>query len=217
MEQIFIANPKGGCGKTTIATQLAGYYSGQGYKVLLVDHDAQKSSSDWLAVRSKQREPIGLITAAVGAPIDVDGAEYVIHDMPAAWSLSQVSDIIHKSDKVLIPVLSSPTDIKASLRYIMGLNRSGVMELGIDVGLVANRVRSNTNYVKVLNEFLERINLPMLSSLRDTQNYVRAMDKGETIFDLAPSKVKKDKVQWEPIFEWLRECAEKNKSNKLAD
>lgn len=216
MEQIFIANPKGGCGKTTIATQLAGYYSGLGHSVLLVDHDAQKSSSDWLAARPKERADISLIATSVDTPVDTNGSEYVIHDMPAAWSLNHVSDILHACDKVLIPVLSSPTDIKASLRYIMGLNRSGVMELGIEVGLVANRVRSNTNYVKVLNEFLERLNLPMLSSLRDTQNYVQAMDKGETIFDLAPSKVKKDIEQWQPILDWLSVCSLRNQQAQPA-
>ncbi|WNO10207.1 ParA family protein [Teredinibacter sp. KSP-S5-2] len=203
MEQVFVANPKGGCGKTTIATHLAGFYSSQGFNVLLVDHDAQRSSSDWLAVRPKGCSPIDLVAASADTPTQTNGADCVVHDMPAAWSLEHVSKILHSGDKVLIPVLSSPTDIKASFRFIMSLHRSGVMESGIDVGLIANRVRTNTNYVQILNEFLERINLPMVSSLRDTQNYVHAMDKGVTIFDFPPSRIKKDREQWQPVLDWL--------------
>lgn len=203
MEQVFIANPKGGCGKTTIATQLAAYYANHNKRVLLVDHDAQKSSSDWLRGRPKNKPQIESVIASVGEPVDINGAECVVHDMPAAWSLEHVEDILDPDDKVLIPVLPSPNDIKACLHFFMGLQRSGVLESGIDVGMVANRARTNTRYFKVLEEFLQKINLPLIGVLRDTQNYVNAMDSGLSIFDLPASKVKKDLEQWQTVLKWL--------------
>ncbi len=203
MEQVFVANPKGGCGKTTISTQLASYFANEKKNVLLVDHDALKCSSDWLSIRPNTRAQIRSIAAKVDAEIDFSDAEWVIHDMPAAWTLENVQNILHKGDKVLIPVLSSPNDIKACLRFIMDFHRSGVMECGIQVGLIANRVRSNTRYFKVLKEFLSRLNLPIVTVLRDTQNYVRVMDAGLAIFDLPNSQVKHDKEQWQPLIDWL--------------
>lgn len=203
MEQVFVANPKGGCGKTTISTQLSAYFANQKRQVLLVDHDALKCSSDWLSVRPKDRPSIRSMVASVNDKIDFGDADWVIHDMPAAWTLEDVQNIMHEGDKVLIPVLSSPNDIKACLRYVMDLHRSGVLECGIEVGLIANRVRTNTRYFQVLKEFLSRLDLPIVAVLRDTQNYVRVMDAGLTIFDLPDSKVKEDKKQWKPILKWL--------------
>ncbi|WP_185231771.1 ParA family protein [Teredinibacter franksiae] len=203
MNQIFIANPKGGCGKTTIAAQLAGYFANQGKSVLLVDHDTQRSSSDWLGSRPDKYSHIELVALAVDQPVVGSRAEMVVHDMPAAWDLDHVADIIHEGDCVLIPILSSPTDIKACLRFIMGLYRSGVMESSIKIGIVANRAKTKTRYFQVLLEFLNRVELPLISSLRDTQNYVRAMDKGLTIFDLPPGMVSIDTAQWQPIIDWL--------------
>ncbi|TVZ39938.1 chromosome partitioning protein [Alteromonadaceae bacterium 2753L.S.0a.02] len=204
MNQIFVANPKGGCGKTTISTQIAGYCANQGNRVLLVDHDAQRSSSDWLASRPARFPAIELMATGVDTPIPDNQADVVVHDMPAAWSLDHVADIIHSGDKVLIPVLSSPTDIKACLRFVMGLYRSGIFEADISIGMIANRSREHTRYFKVLMEFMERIELPLVATLRDTQNYVRAMDRGLTIFDLPESRVAADRSQWQAIVKWLQ-------------
>ena len=204
MKQIFVANPKGGCGKTTIATQLAAYYANAGQRVLLIDHDAQKSSSDWQAGRPRSCSHIEVSVAKVDGNVDFGAADFVVHDMPAAWSLEHVADTIHSGDCVLVPVLPSPTDIKACLRFLMALHRSGLLEQGsIQLGLIANRSRAHTRYFRVLMAFLERIGLPLVGSLRDTQNYVRAMDEGLTIFDLPPSRVNQDLEQWQPIIGWL--------------
>ncbi|PCK09916.1 MAG: chromosome partitioning protein ParA [Alteromonadaceae bacterium] len=203
MEQIFVVNPKGGCGKTTVSTQLAAYFAIQGRDVLLVDHDAQRSSTDWLASRPLECAPIRSVAAAVGVEVDIGHADYVIHDMPAAWSLEHVEDIIHASDRVLIPVLASPTDIKACLRFVMGLNRSGVLESGVQVGMLANRVKAQIRYRDTLTEFLSRLELPLLTTLRDTQNYVRLMDQGKSIFDSPNARVEPDVVQWQPVFDWI--------------
>ncbi|VUD52349.1 Chromosome-partitioning ATPase Soj [Thalassocella blandensis] len=203
MAQVFIANPKGGCGKTTIAVQIAAYYAGLHQPVMLVDHDPQKSSADWLRERPKSRPEILFSSATVGETVAVNGARCVVHDMPAAWSLAQADGLIQRCDKVIIPVLPSPNDIRACLHFVMGLYRSGFLGSGVDVGLVANRVRGNTRYFSVLEEFLQKLRLPLIGVLRDTQNYVNAMDGGLSIFELPASKVKIDLAQWEPVLAWL--------------
>ena len=203
MEQVFVVNPKGGCGKTTISTQLAAYYANHHKHVLLIDHDAQKSSSDWLSCRPYQCAEIQSVVASVGEKVPFGSAEIAIHDMPAAWTLEHVCDIIHQYDKVIIPVLASPNDIKACIRFVMRLDRCGALENLEKVGIVANRMRSYTSYAKVLDAFVERMNLPLVGTIRDTQNYVKSMDRGLSLFDLPPSRVKNDLNQWEPIFEWL--------------
>lgn len=203
MKQIFVANPKGGCGKTTLAAQLASCYAGRGASVALVDHDPQQSSGDWLRSRPKKCAGIVPIIASRGEVAD-DDYDYVIHDMPAASEISAIDGIARRGDKLIIPMLPSPTDIKAGVRFLMSLNRNPwIEESGLDVGLVANRVRSNTNYFKVLTAFLEEVNIPLVASIRDTQNYIRAMDGGVSIFDLPPSRVKQDVEQWQPLLDWI--------------
>ncbi|MFL0811543.1 MAG: ParA family protein [Agarilytica sp.] len=207
MEQVFVTNPKGGAGKTTISTHIAAYFANQNKNVLLVDHDALKCSSDWHRGRPASYARLRSVTAKVDDVIDFGDADWVVHDMPAAWTLENVQNILHAGDRVLIPVLSSPNDIKACLRFVMNLHRSGILESGVQVGLIANRVRANTSYFKILKEFLSRLGLPIVTTLRDTQNYVLTMDAGLTIFDLPPSRVKQDLAQWKPVINWLRKSA----------
>jgi len=203
MDQVFVINPKGGCGKTTISTQLAGFYASQGKNVLLADHDAQKSSSDWLSARPSTCPPIRCVALTPETELNPDGADVVIHDMPAAWSFKHVDQVIKPGDRLLVPVLASPTDIKACLRFIMGLYREGVMDTDVSVGLVANKVKTNTKYFAVLNEFLSKVDLPMVGQLRDTQNYIRLMDRGLCLHDFPSSRLKRDLDQWAFIHEWL--------------
>lgn len=203
MDQVFVINPKGGCGKTTISTQLAGYYASLSKEVMLADHDAQKSSTDWLSSRPKECRPIHSVALSPETSFDPQGAEVVIHDMPAAWSFKHVDQVIKPGDRLLIPVLASPTDIKACLRFVMGLYREGVMDAEVSVGLVANKVKPNTKYFSVLSEFLGKLDLPVIGQLRDTQNYIRLMDRGLSLYDLPESRVKRDIEEWFLIHEWL--------------
>ena len=203
MDQVFVINPKGGCGKTTIATQLAAYYANAGKTVLLADHDAQKSSSDWLAARPAHCAAIKCIALAPEAHLDMGDANLIIHDMPAAWGLKDVKPILHPGDCLLIPVLSSPTDIKACLRFIMALNRDGLMDSDVRVALVANKIRRHTRYFSVLEQFLLRVELPLVGQIRDTQHYIRLMDKGVSLFDMNNTRLSTYQQEWADIVEWL--------------
>jgi len=203
MDQVFIANPKGGCGKTTIAVHLAAHCAKAGRKVLLADHDAQKSSSDWIGVRPQACANISSVISKADERVDGSGMDVIIHDMPATWTLARVAHIVGEGDRILIPVLSSPTDIRACFRFVMTLHREGVGEWPVRIGIVANRTRQHTRYFQVLQEFVARLEYPLVGSLRDTQNYVKAMDRGLSIFDLPPARVQLDLDSWQPLLEWL--------------
>lgn len=206
MEQVVIANPKGGCGKTTIAANLAAYYASKGSSVLLLDHDSQRSSSDWIAVRPATCPKIQLRrvkeSESVGQRLDEE-YDYIVHDMPAAWTLKKIETDLSLGAKVIFPVIASPTDIRACFRFIMTLHREGAFDLPVQMALVANRARIQTRYYQVLTDFTDRLELPLVATLRDTQNYVRAMDRGLSIFDLPEGRVKKDIEQWQPLLKWL--------------
>ncbi|MFT7561441.1 MAG: chromosome partitioning protein [Flavobacteriales bacterium] len=204
MEQVFVANPKGGCGKTTIAAQLAGYYASRGDSVVLVDHDPQRSSSDWLSMRPSSCHKIILERVRGKSNVDIDNADVKIHDLPATWTLACMEGYVQSGDYILVPILASPTDIRAAFRFIMSLHREGVMEWPVKIGFIANRTRRNTRYYQVLAEFVDRIELPLISTLRDTQNYVQVMDKGLSLFDIPQGRVRKDLDEWQPVIDWLK-------------
>lgn len=206
-QHIFVANPKGGSGKTTIATQLASYYAIQEKSTLLIDHDPQKSSSDWYCARPQHCAPLQLIVGNIHAPIEPTHHSRIIHDLPAGWHPSLDSPLFAKTEAttyhMLIPVLPSPTDIKASLRFFMSLYRSGILEKTVTAGMIANRTRSNLRYNQILLEFLSRVDIPLLTQLRDSQNYIRAMEHGISIFDLPANAVKTDLETWKAVIDWL--------------
>lgn len=202
MRQIFLANPKGGCGKTMVSVNLAGYFARQGLSVALCDHDPQRSATDWLKSRPRSLPAIEGIEY-FSHHIMPNRFDVAIHDAPAGHGAIELGDLI-QGNLLLIPVLPSSTDIRACLRHLMGLHRSGLLERNKGhVGLIANRVNVKTNYFKVLLTFLSEVNLPVVGYLRDTQNYIRAGNAGLSIFDLPPSSTRADRQQWEPILEWL--------------
>lgn len=201
---IFIVNPKGGCGKSTIATQLAGYFATQNKSVSLVDHDPQKSCLDWAKGRPSRVVDIHVIEGRDFAKQIKLQSDFYIHDLPAAWQPMDkgAKALIQPGDKILVPVLPSATDIKACLRFMMQFQREFPFVSEIDVAVVANRVKLNTAYYPILEEFLSRLCFPFLGSIRDSQNYVIAMHKNLTVFELPPSRIQADIDQWKPIIGW---------------
>ena len=202
MQQIFVANPKGGCGKTMLSVHLASYFARQGLTVALCDHDPQRSSLDWLKARPAHLAPIEGIEF-YQHPLLSNRFDIAIHDAPAGHGADELIDMV-AGHQLIIPVLPSATDIRACVRHLMALNRSGVVAQNPgNIGLVANRVNLKTNYFKVLLTFLNEVNLPIVGYLRDTQNYIRAINASVSLFDLPPGAVRQDTQQWEPILEWL--------------
>ncbi len=207
--QIFVMNSKGGSGKTTIATQLASYYAQAQQPVTLIDHDIQKSASDWLQNRPSSLPKIELIKDTQFIPFYSKHDSIVIHDLPAGFVPNITCPLFIKEEdnKLLIPVMPSPTDIKAGLRLIMSMYKSGLLEEKISVGFIANRTRSNIRYHQTLMSFLQRVDIPLIGTLRDSQQYIRCMENSISIFDLPAQSMKQDIENWRSIIDWLNQSA----------
>ncbi|MCP4874519.1 MAG: ParA family protein [Gammaproteobacteria bacterium] len=205
MRSIMVLNSKGGSGKSTIATSIASYYAAKGNKVMLVDFDPQASSLEWLAARPSGR---GSITGIDGSSDQFRisrSADYVVYDTPAAVHGKELTAYLRRAQSIVIPVLPSPIDMRAATPFIQKVLDNGrVARKEARVALIANRCRENYNIYHQLDTYLRKVRkAPFISALRETQNYVRAAERGLGIFELAPYAVRKDLDQWEPIIRWL--------------
>ncbi len=206
MRTIMVLNAKGGCGKTTIATNLASYYAWErGQRVALVDFDPQASSLAWLEARSAEWPPIHGIPAFRTLVRPPKETEVMIMDAPARVQGAELAGLVRRVQTLVVPVLPSPVDIRAAADFMKALLTSGrVSRQQTRVAVVANRVREHTLVYHSLQAFLKSLKIPFVTSLRDTQNYIRAQEKGIGIFEMAPSQTWQDREQWEPLVRWLR-------------
>ena len=206
MRTIMLMNAKGGCGKTTLATNIATWYADEGAKVALADFDPQRSSLDWLEARQQYTgiPTIEGIDASQGSINPARGTDYLIMDAPAAVHGRLINSMLRRVQSLIIPVLPSPIDMRACSRFLEELLNSGrVSQKQTRIALVANRVRENTIIYRELDEYLGHLRIPVLTHLRESQNYIRAAERGLGLFELAPSTVWQDLEQWDPIFNWL--------------
>jgi len=205
MRHIMVMNAKGGCGKSTIATNLAAYYASEGYETALADYDPQQSSLDWLDQRPEEYAAItGLAAHKDGLRHVPRNADYLIIDAPARSHGPELTMLVKHAETIIVPVLPSPIDIKASAKFIAELLKVGrVSRKQAKVAAVANRVRENTLIFEELDEYLNKLRVPYLTSLREAQNYVRAYQRGLGIHELPPYLAWPDWEQWDPILEWL--------------
>ncbi len=205
MRKILVVNPKGGCGKTTIATNLASYYALWGVKTALVDYDPQLSSTEWLAARPDTVEPIHGVDGTRGRVHYPAHVERVLIDSPARASRRDIGELVRRADAVLVPILPSPIDIRAAAHFIGELLLGGHLADHTPVGLVANRVREQTLIYAKLETFLGQLKkrIPFVTHLRDSQNYIRAAEQGIGIFEMAPYLVQADLEQWRPLIRWV--------------
>jgi chromosome partitioning protein len=213
MQRILVLNSKGGCGKTTVATNLASYFASQGLQTALVDHDPQASSMKWLSLRPQEKSEIYGVPAysrpTSGVTMSwhrrvLPATDRVVIDAPAGVMGQQLQELVRQVDLVLVPVLPSPIDIHAATRFIEELLLVGkVRSFGVQVGVIANRAKKNTLVYQSLEKFLTTLKLPFVATLRDTQNYVRASARGIGIFEMWDQRVQQDKVHWQDVIEWL--------------
>lgn len=210
MRSVLILNAKGGCGKSTLATNLAGYYASKGRRVVLADFDPQESALDWLSARPAERPAItGIAAWRDGFRVPRD-ADWVIIDSPAAIKGRELSGLVRRADSILMPLLPSAMDVRAANHFIGALNAvRKVVNREVRVATVANRVREHTLAAAELEDYLARFSLPngkpfpFLAALRATQNYVWAAERGLSIFEFAPVKTLPDREQWVRILRWL--------------
>jgi chromosome partitioning protein len=212
MQKIVVLNPKGGSGKTTIAINLASYFAVSGLRPTLMDLDAQGSSTRWLGKRAKGQPPIHCIAGyerntrvtrsfATRLPLDT---ERLIVDTAAALEAQRLPDITRNATAVLVPVLPSDIDIHAAAKCISDLLLiAKIRREEQRIAVIANRVKKNTLIFKALMKFLESLHIPVVATLRDSQNYIRAAESGSGLFEMKPNLVQEDLDQWEPLIGWL--------------
>jgi len=203
MPVVVVANPKGGVGKTTLSTNIAGYFASRGHSVMLGDADRQQSSRLWLGLRPDVARPISGWNVGPdlsGKP--PKGTTHVVLDTPAGLHGGKFKDVIKLADKVIVPLQPSIFDIYATRDFLDQLVDHRHADK-MQVGIVGMRVDARTIAADKLHQFVDALDMPVLGYLRDTQNYVHLAARGLTLFDVAPGRVEKDLQQWEPICRWL--------------
>jgi chromosome partitioning protein len=189
MPVIVVANPKGGVGKSTLATNIAGLYARQGHAVMLGDVDRQQSSRQWLALRPDAAPKIQSWDLAGDATMKVPkGVTHVVLDTPAGMHDKLLDAVMRLAERIVIPLQPSLFDIQATHAFVNEL-REHKRGADVKVGLVGMRVKENTISNDKLHEFLPKLKAPVLGYLRDTQNYVHVAARGLTLWDVTPSRV----------------------------
>ena len=204
MPVVLVANPKGGVGKSTLATNIAGYFASRGHAVMLGDIDRQQSSKLWLGLRPAQARPIRSWEASEDGSVvrPPREATHAVIDTPAGLHGSRLKEALALADQVVVPLQPSIFDIYATRDFIDKLLASRHAEK-TRIGLVEMRVHARTLAADRLREFLAGLEVPVIGELRDTQNYVQLAARGLTLFDIAPGRVQRDLEQWQPICRWL--------------
>src|SRR5580693_3850219 len=212
MKRIVVMNPKGGSGKTTIAINLASYFASRQHTPVLMDFDPQGSSIRWVKKRQPTQAPIhaiaafekdGRTTRAFQLRVP-DKSSHVIVDTPAAIESREMPEITKDADKILVPVLPSDIDIHACSRCIRDLLLvAKIKRYDNRLAVIANRVRTNTLAYQSLRRFLETLGIPIVATLRDSQNYVRAAENGSGIHEMKNYLVHEDIKSWAPLNAWL--------------
>ena len=223
LNKIVILNPKGGCGKSTLVTNLAASYALRGPTPAVMDYDPQGSTIGWLDRRPGDLPTIHGIAAfkknmqatrswQLRVPNDTLN---LLVDSPASVDHDDLRELTRDSTSILVPVLPSSMDIHAASRCIADL----LLVAKVDrrerkLAVVANRTRKNTKSFGKLMRFLDSLGIPIIAVLRDSQNFVHAAEQGMGICDMQPSRVKPDSEQIEKIVSWLDAWPERRRAAK---
>lgn len=212
MPVVVVANPKGGVGKSTLATNIAGYWASRGHAVMLGDADRQQSTRLWLGLRPPAARPIAswdLQPDFVVRP--PKGTTHVVLDTPAGIHGLALRNVLRLADAVLVPLQPSIFDIYATRGFIDEL-QAFKGERVLQIGVVGMRVDERTLAAEHLHEFTRGLKLPVVAMLRPTQNYVYLAARGLTLFDIAPGRVQRDLEQWQGLCQWLDQVHAKQRA-----
>ena len=206
MQSFMIANPKGGAGKSTLATNLAGWFAQHGQRVMLGDIDRQQSALEWLKLRPAALPHIASWNIQADAPArPPKDTTHVVLDTPAGLHGKKLAHVLKLVQRVIVPLQPSLFDILATRTFLDALlEEKSVRRHDAFIAVVGMRVDARTRAAHELERFLDTLGLPVLTTLRDTQNYVQAAAHGLSIFDLSPSRAEKDWEQWQPLLDWVK-------------
>lgn len=204
MKTIMFMNAKGGSGKSTLASNLASYYALCGSNVVLADFDMQGSCMDWLSVRPSENAKITGIAATSRSLKIPRNTDYLIMDAPGAVHGRAIDRLVRKVDTLIIPVTPSPVDFRATARFIQELLLvRHVSRKKTKVACVANRVREVSHSYEALERFLDRLSIPLIATLHDSDSYIRASGLGLSIFELNDKQAGKEQQPWMPLLRWI--------------
>lgn len=206
MRAILIANPKGGSGKTTLATNLAGYLAKQGQRVVMLDLDQQKSSLDWLSLRAHELPTIsGIGSEQEISKGDMEKIDWLVLDSPAGIKGKSLARALKLANKVIVPVQPSVFDMVATRDFINRLvEEKTIQKKKSFIGIVGMRVDPRTRAASTLEQFLLQYDLPIITYLRDTKVYVNAAFNGKSIFDLPFHQAEQELTQWKTLTQWVK-------------
>ena len=204
MQTILVANPKGGSGKTTVATNVAGWLAGKRQRVAIDDRDPQRSATEWL----KRRPALfpAIAEAAHGGLRKAKGSEpqWLVVDTPAGLHGDELRAAVHGADVMLVPLTPSAFDMTATAHFLAAIAHYKAVKQGsLALAIVAMRVDARTRSAAELDLFLKGFDFPLVAHLRDTQVYVHCARDGATVFDLPRSRAEQDWEQWRPLTRWI--------------
>lgn len=217
MQTILVLNSKGGCGKSTIAANLASYFASTGESSALIDYDPQGSSLQWLTLRSNRWPRIhGVnacrtrsgVTRTFQMTVPAETSRVII-DAPAGASGLALQEMLRRSQVILIPVAPSPIDIHATAEFIRDLTSAGASRArGKHIGVIANRVRRETPHYEPLKNFLAELEIPFITSIMDSDRYIIAAEAGLGVHELDEQETGYEREQWMPLIRWLADPAQ---------
>jgi chromosome partitioning protein len=201
MQAILVANPKGGSGKTTMSTNVAGYLAAIDKHVMMLDLDRQKSANLWLAQRDIS---LPIIWPMQSEKEKTKHADVLVIDSPAGMHGKNLEHAVKLVHKIIVPIAPSLFDIQASHDFLRELSQLKAARKGrVQIGVVGMRMAPRTRAAATLEQFLEQLDLPVLGYLREAQAYVNAAFEGKSIFDLPPHLVEQDLEQWADLIPWI--------------
>jgi len=205
MRHVMVLNAKGGCGKSTLATNIAVLFARQGHEVCIADYDHQRSSLDWLEQRPADLPAVkGVAAFEDGLRNVARSTDVLVIDAPAGVHGTELNELVRRAETIVVPVLPSTIDMKACVHFMAELLEIGrVSRKQARLALVANRVREHTLIFEELEHYLSKLKIPYLGCLREAQNYVRAHARGMGVLELPEYLAAPDWKQWEPIADWL--------------
>ena len=217
MRTIMVLNTKGGSGKTTLVTSIAGYYASQEKTVVIKDYDSQGSAMEWLALRGRSLPRIHGLAAFKPVPQYTtrawqmrlpENTERVIVDTPAGVDLTRLAGMVKSVDKIIIPVSSSGIEVRATVAFLQKLK--GFMKLyscKAELGVVANRVDVSSASYHSMQAVFDGLGMNCVANLSYSESYLKSAEGGASVLELDQLETVKDKFEWAPLLNWLEDEA----------
>jgi chromosome partitioning protein len=207
--RILVTNAKGGCGKTTIATQLAGAFAAAGHFTALADADRQRSSLGWLARRPRGAAAIAGLDWSKEVGVPTRRTERLVVDAAPALRGKHIAELVKTADLVVLPVLPSIFDETATRRFLDRLDKIRSIARGRkSVAVVGNRIRPGSRAAEHLEKVFGGIGRPLVARLRDSRLYADSAAKGLSLFDARGNRERELRRDWQPLLDFFERVDE---------